>query len=437
MAYHREFKSVRSWGIALLGSLLPAATLPLTGGCPPATDDVVDGSLVFNNTTDATNQGAAYVGSAACRACHPTTAETARVHAHAHALTQVQGQPPEYPPEGERAGVPRPPDGKTWNDVSYVISGYLHGAFFVDQDGFVATDGVAGTNTQWNLDFPANGTRAGFVEYLPDQTTPKPYDYETCFRCHTTGPEPQDPNDPRSQDGRPGILGTWVEPNVQCEVCHGPGSNHAPNPAARDIFVDSTPQTCGLCHTGADAPDLIAAADGFLNGNTQYAQLVASGGHSEFNCTVCHDPHASITYDRDRGLRNDCTACHTDVNMAFHDGAVFEFGDHLETVNCQSCHMPLAGLSTSTAPAALVGPDARVGDVRAHIFRINTEDTDASAMFTADGSAVRRDSQGRAAVTVDFVCLRCHNEAGNVFPLTLAGARLIADGMHERAASAE
>ena len=64
-------------------------------------------------------------------------------------------------------------------------------------------------------------------------------------------------------------------------------------------------------------------------------------------------------------------------------------------------------------------------------------DTDASAMFNAGGSAVQKDGQGRAAVTVDFVCLRCHNQAGNVFPLTLSGARLIADGMHERAAEAE
>ena len=437
MRHRGQLELTRGVGGCYYLALATSVALLLAGGCPSATDGTGGTSQVFNNTTDPMNDGAGYIGSVACSACHADVASKHRIHGHSHALTRVQGQAPVYASEGTRAGVPNPPAGMAWSDISYVISGYLHGAFFVDRDGFVATDGVTGVNTQWNLDFPLNGTVADFAAYLPDQASPKPYDYETCFRCHTTGPQPQDANDPRSQDGRPGILGMWVEPAVQCEACHGPGSNHAPDPAARDIFVDSTPQTCGRCHTGSDTPDVIAAADGFLRGNTQYAQLLASGGHGGFNCTVCHDPHASITYDRDRGLRNDCTVCHADANMAFHDGAVFEFGDHVEVVNCQSCHMPLAGLSTSFAPATLVGPDARIGDVRAHIFRINTEDTDASAMFTADGSTVRKDSQGRAAVTVDFVCLRCHNQAGNVFPLTLPGARLIAEGMHERAANAE
>ncbi|MFH1747228.1 MAG: multiheme c-type cytochrome [Planctomycetota bacterium] len=421
----------------LITAALTLLLLCLPAGCPPTTQsNGENGSLVFNNTTDATNGGAEYIGSAACKACHPDVAAIHRIHAHNHALTPIQGRAPEYAPEGTRASVPNPPAGLSWNNISYVIAGYLHGAFFVDQDGFVATDGVIGTNTLWNLDFPSNGTHAGFAAYLPDQVTPKPYDYEMCFRCHTTGPRPQDPDDPRSQDGRPGILGTWAEPGVQCEACHGPGSTHAPNPTIRGIFVDSTPQTCGRCHTSGDDPDVIVAADGFLGSNTQYPQLLASGGHGEFNCTVCHNPHASTMYDRDRGLRNDCTACHVDMNLAFHDGFVYQLGDYVETVNCQSCHMPLAGLSTSFAPAALVGPEARIGDVRAHIFRIDTTGADSSAFFTPSGSAVRKDAQGRAALTADFVCLRCHNNAGVLFPLTIPGAGMIADNIHQKAADA-
>ena len=423
------------WPVVILSLIL---MLCLPAGCPLSSSPVDDAnSLVFHNTSDPTNGGAEYIGSAACGACHPSVVTQQRIHGHSHALTPIQGQAPQYAPEGTRAGVPNPPTGMTWNDISYVISGYLHGAFFVDQAGFVATDGVLGVNTQWLLDFPPNGTEAGFAAYLPDQATPKPYDYETCFRCHTTGPQPQNPDDPRSQDGRPGILGTWAEHDVQCEACHGPGSAHVPDPQARNIFVDSTPQTCGRCHDGGVDPNMIPAADGFLQSNTQYSQLLASGGHSGFNCTICHNPHASITYDREHGLRNECTDCHTDANMAFHDGAVFEFGNYTETVNCESCHMPLVGMSDSSASATLVGPEARIGDVRGHIFRINTMDLDYHDMLTTDGSAVLKDSEGRAAVTVDFVCLRCHNQSGNVFPLTLAGARLIADGMHERAASAE
>ncbi len=410
------------------------ASLCLMGGCPSTL--VEDSGPVFNNTTDPANGGAGYIGSAACAACHPSVAVDTRLHAHSHALSPIEGRAPEYADEGTRAGVPNPPAGMTWNDISYVIAGYLHGAFFVDSDGFVATDGVAAVNTQWNLDFSANGTDAGFTAFLPAQTTPLPYDYQTCFRCHTTGPRAQDADDPRSQDGRPGILGTWAEPGVRCEACHGPGSSHSPSPDSRSIFVDFTPKTCGGCHTGSDDPNVITAQDGFLASGTQYAQLLASGGHSTFNCTVCHDPHASITYDREHGLRNDCSVCHLDANMALHDGAVFESADYAEAVNCVSCHMPLAGLAASSAPAAVVGPTARIGDVRAHIFRIDTENAAADAMFTADGSTVQKDADGKAAVTVNFVCLRCHSGAGNIFPLTREAARLIADGIHASAADA-
>ncbi len=436
MAYQREFKFVRSWGIALLGSLLPAATLPLTGGCPPPTDDAVDGGLAFNNTTDATNQGAAYVGSAACRACHPSIAETSRLHGHAHALNRVQGQAPQYPPEGERAGVPSPPDGKTWNDVSYVIGGYQHGAFFVDRTGFVMTDGVEGVNTQWNLDFPPNGTVAGFVAYQPEQQTPLPYGHD-CFRCHTTGPEPQDPNDPRSQDGRPGILGTWAEAGVQCEACHGPGSNHVPNPQARNIFVDSTVQTCARCHTRGDDPDVIVAADGFIRAGAQYAELRASGGHANFACTVCHDPHFSTIYDRSNGIRNDCRTCHPDQNMARHAGKIFVRGDYAEQLGCESCHMPFATKTTAAADADTVGNNGRMGDTRTHIFRISTDNVDFSSMFTADGAAVAKDGDGRAAVTVDFVCVRCHTDGTatgtNAVRLDVRSASALAAILHETA----
>ena len=419
-----------------VATLVAAVALVNLAGCPgETTSPTGSGTPVFNNTTDQTNDDAGYVGSAACGACHPDVAATTVLHGHSQALKRIESQAPTYPDAGTRAGVPNPPDGFTWNNVAYVISGYLHGAFFVDQDGYLLTNGTAGTDTQWNLDYPANGTAAGFVAYKPDQAEPLAYDYETCFRCHTTGPQAQSADNPQSQDGRPGILGTWAEMGVKCEACHGPGSNHVPNPAARDIFVSSDAAVCGQCHSDADEPDTLTAADGFVKANTQYTQLLASGGHSGFDCTICHNPHASTTYDADNGTRNECTACHGDVNLAFHDDTTFELGDHSEELSCTSCHMPLIALSTSSASAAEFGPDARVGDVRGHIFRINTETADAATgFFTADGTAVQLDDDGQAAVTVDFACLRCHNEAGGAFPLTLEGALLIAQEMHSKAA---
>ncbi|MFQ5806146.1 MAG: multiheme c-type cytochrome, partial [Phycisphaerae bacterium] len=304
----------------------------------------------------------------------------------------------------------------------------------VDAGGFLMTDGVEGVNTQWNLDLPANGTVAGFAAYLPDQQTPLPYAYD-CFRCHTTGPQAQDPANPRSQDGRPGILGTWAEPGVQCEACHGPGSNHVPNPQARALFVDSTSQTCARCHTAGDDPKVIVAAGGYVNPNTQYAELLASGGHASFDCTICHDPHASTVYDRANGIRNQCTACHTDANMARHEGRVFTRSGYVETLTCESCHMSFAGKSGAAATQEIVGAAGRMGDTRSHIFRIDTRNANFNAMFSNGGGRVVTDGQGRAAVTVDFVCLRCHADESAVdnsaFPLSLDFASQIASRIHD------
>jgi len=46
------------------------------------------------------------------------------------------------------------------------------------------------------------------------------------------------------------------------------------------------------------------------------------------------------------------------------------------------------------------------GDVMTHIFSIDTDPT--ANMFTEDGSFVALDSEGKAAVTMDFACQKCH-----------------------------
>lgn len=417
----------RRLGVA--GLSLAGAGLCAMGGCPTGGDDV---DLSFSNTTDPTNAGATYVGSAACVACHPSLPALTAKHGHMHALNRVQGVAPSYNAAADRGVVTDPPAGYSWNDIAYVISGYTLRALFVDQDGFVITTGFDGVDAQYNLNFGANGTAAGFVPYLPAQAERLEYAFE-CIRCHTTGPVERTADNPQSQGGREGIQGTWAEANVTCEACHGPGSNHVPNPQLRNIFVDSSADTCARCHApNPDDQEQIPVVDGYLSANAQYSELRASGGHSDFGCGYCHDPHASTVYDRDNGIRNDCTDCHGGQNLAFHADTTFEWGDYVEPIGCESCHMPLAGRSGSNADPAVVGDDARIGDVRTHIFRIDVSGDDYTSMITADDGEVIVDDEGRAAVTVDFACLRCHHGAGNAFPLTLDGAGLIADGMHDR-----
>lgn len=420
----RQFKH-----LAAASSAAGALALQL-GGCPPVDPGAGDQVGVFNNTTDFTNNNAQYIGSAACIACHPGIGARSELHAHTHALSVIEGTAPTFPDEATFAGVPAPPAGFTYDDVSYVISGYLLNAFFVDREGFLITNGTAGVDSEWLLTNPENQTTAGFVEYLPDQTTPRGFDYD-CFRCHTTGPQPFSDANPRRQGNRPGIGGTWVEAGVKCEACHGPGSNHAPNPAARDLFVDFGNDTCNRCHLEGDDPGTIVARDFFVSPNTQTAELLASGGHSDFNCTFCHAPHAGVRYDRANAIRNDCTACHDQTNNALHEGLVFEFGDYSEPITCESCHMPPLGRSAvGLNLATSSGPVGRQGDVRSHIYRINTNPEDFTAMFTPTGDQVVTDDAGRAAITLDHVCLRCHNAATGVFEINYDTLAQIADGIH-------
>jgi hypothetical protein len=385
----------------------------------------------YNNTTDPTNRSAAYIGADACGACHSETGDQHAVHGHSHKLKPIQGEPPTYPEEGTRAGVPDPPEGFAWADVAYVIGGYTRKARFVDNDGFILTTGLEGVATQWNLAFPANGTEPGFVPYEPTAEAPKPYDH-SCFVCHTTGARPRDEDFPEFQDNRPGLIGTWREPGVQCEACHGPGSNHVPNTARRDMFVDLSASACGKCHTRGGDPQTIESAGGYIKHHEQWPELLASGGHAEFGCAVCHDPHVSANYDRANAIRSECTTCHPGQNMAIHEGKMFVRGDYRETLSCESCHMPFVTKSAASAGPGVVGNVGRMGDTRTHIFRIETTGANFQDFFTADGSAVVKDNQRRAAVTLDFVCFRCHNDIGNAASFSsLENAANVAEGMHE------
>lgn len=386
----------------------------------------------YANTTDKSNADAQYIGSAACRACHPTIDALQSVHAHAHKLTKIEGAAPEFPAEGLNAGVPNPPDGYEWSDIAYVIGGYYKKGRFVDQDGYIITKGFNGVDSQWNLDFLPNGTSAKWVAYEGANPNRKPYD-QACFVCHTTGPEPLDEDSPAYQDNRPGLAGTWKEAGIQCESCHGPGSKHVADPASRALFVDLTgANTCNECHNRPfnSLTGEIQSKNGYIDHHEQYPELLASGGHADLTCTTCHDPHASTYYAKEQGLRMQCTDCHEGQNHALHEGAVFVRGAYSESVTCVSCHMPYVTKSATNAAVETVGALGRMGDTRTHIFRINTTPVDYTAVFAADLLSVKRDDSGLAAVTVDYVCLRCHNGIGNAFDMPLDMAAGIADVMH-------
>ncbi|MEP0843477.1 MAG: hypothetical protein HRF43_12310 [Phycisphaerae bacterium] len=292
----------------------------------------------------------------------------------------------------------------------------------IDRDGFLLTDAAGGLIT-YHLAHPASGNAAGFAAFTGFGKTPYPFD---CLRCHATASTSLTELG-RREDNRPGIDGEWVEEGVQCEACHGPGGRHVGNPSAGTIFVASnSTAVCNHCHSSGTGRLL---ARGHFIAGFQQADEVAASPHAALDCTTCHDAHVSVFADPQRAIRNDCQDCHREVNMALHQGKVYTRGDYVEPVTCRSCHMPYASMYFRSA-AADFADGGMVGDVRSHVMYIDTQERTFASMFTADGGEVIRDERGKAAVTVDYVCLRCHHGRGSAFELGLRGASSIAAAIH-------
>ncbi len=372
-----------------------------------------------------------YIGPEACSACHANYAATHARTGHAQALKPVLDGPPGYP---AGAGVPDPPPGLAWSQVSYVVGGYQKGATFLDASGFVLTTGTSGIDAKYDQSIPPLGITAGFVQHLPGQTTPLPFAFSQ-FGRRATGAVSIADNGGLRQDNRPGIEGTWVQTGVQCEACHGPGSRHPADPLGGTIQRAGA-SACVNCHSnarfspGTDGSGVIAAADGLISGFQQSTELAASP-HSTFACTYCHDPHVSVAYDRSSAIRNECQVCHFDQNMALHEGLVFVRGDYVEPVTCASCHMPYAVQTTSFFDLPLTnGNTARLGDTRSHIFRLDPGADSLAGMFAAGGTQVTVDAQGQASVSTCFVCQRCHTGQGNAFAFPAGEGCAFGAGIH-------
>ena len=95
--------------------------------------------------------------------------------------------------------------------------------------------------------------------------------------------------------------------------------------------------------------------------------------------------------------------------------------------------MPFASKNASMASEATTGGlGGRIGDTHTHIIYINTAPDDFTSLFDAEGDKVVAGPSGRVAVTLDYVCLRCHNGLGSAFSLTLRSAAEIARGIHRQ-----
>jgi hypothetical protein len=309
---------------------------------------------------------------------------------HAYKLNPVvDGQPPEYP----FTEVSELPEGYTWDDISYVIGGYNWKARFIDQEGYIITDapGESGNTeyvNQWNFANPIVGTEAGWAKYHAGEED-KPYN---CGACHTTGYSQEG-----NQDGLPGLVGTWAEPGIRCEECHGPGSQHASNPQGVQMTIDRDGELCGQCHIRG-AIEEVNASGGFVRHHEQYEELFQSK-HITIDCVICHDPHEGVIQLRQAQeadptvmtTRTQCENCHF-KQAQFQDSQI-----HPGVAECIDCHMP------RVTKSAVGNADIFTGDIRTHLMAI---DPNQIGQFTEDGSAAL------SQLGLDFACRSCHSDGG-------------------------
>lgn len=73
---------------------------------------------------------------------------------------------------------------------------------------------------------------------------------DSCVGCHSVGFKNQ---------GFINIRATPELANVQCEACHGPGSEHVKAPKAGNYKTPAAPGSCMVCHDPENSPDFVFA----------------------------------------------------------------------------------------------------------------------------------------------------------------------------------
>jgi len=193
---------------------------------------------------------------------------------------------------------------------------------------------------------------------------------ERCVECHTVGydKDPEAVNDGfddiQTSTGWifpiPPAAGQWANivtnypslahrANIQCESCHGAGSQHKGDKTKIAISLDEG--LCGKCHEEepnhrkntqfknslhsvgvASASTRTGCADchsgyGFIARIDPESKLSQNTGSAPTSCAVCHDPHSNGT-----GIHQ----VRTLANVELMNGQVLEFGGNARI--CMQCH---------------------------------------------------------------------------------------------------
>ena len=320
--------------------------------------------LFFPGQTSA-NEG--YVGSQQCASCHPEIYRFWKEGGHHNQLRSISG-------EGPADLVP--PQGYSWDDISYVVGGFKVKAHFVDSQGYLVTSAKDGSHALTEYDLVNRKWMPFFVGEK------KPYD---CGPCHTTGYSPEG-----HQGGLPGVVGTWQEDGIGCETCHGPGLKHSKDPQKRTSRKARSEALCEGCHQrgGIDQKPLIDL--GLVRHHEQINELKA-GAHKGLECLNCHKPHATA-----EGTKYNCTICHSRAYNGYEQSVHGQ-----AEIKCIECHM-------AKIPKAAISRTSYVGRVRSHLFSIEVNEP--SGMFRDIEEKGRKSTFTKNFIAVEYACLQCHED---------------------------
>lgn len=215
-----------------------------------------------------------------------------------------------------------------------------------------------------------------------------------CISCHTVG---YDTNPQAVNNGFDDVMAKlgWQMPavfkagnwdavpdalknlaNIQCENCHGPGSEHVANGGDyRLISVSLNSGTCGQCHgalthhikpgewsnsvhavatsypSGAGHEECVGChtGQGFIS--RMKGKPITSTNYLSINCQTCHDPHGRTNpEDAPHLIRSE-----QPVQLA--DGTkVTDAGAGLLCMNCHQSRQNAAEYAATAAPSAHFGP---------------------------------------------------------------------------------
>jgi ssDNA-binding Zn-finger/Zn-ribbon topoisomerase 1 len=305
-----------------------------------------------------------YVGSEACRECHPGESALFERSGHALTLRAAASVPLARKLNGRAVTDPERPDvqwtyalrdgrfqaTRSLNDgtaerfvLEYAFGSDHHATTFVTLDAAAKRPALEHRLTHYSADDTFRITPGQSAEKPFPVTTPHGRelpDWETlkCFRCHAT----------RVSAASAEVLNAReMIPNVSCERCHGPAGSHVEKARAgktelsmtfgADRWTASSQMAlCGQCHRHPDQalpgrlrPEVPGLARFQPVGIMQSKCYTASDG--AFTCINCHDSHARASSDR-ANYESACLKCHQAGSRALCPVS--------PRSGCIECHMP-------------------------------------------------------------------------------------------------